>query len=171
MNNARSYGFTLLELMVTVVILTIIAAIAYPAYTGYTIQARRTDAQTALTIMANRLEKYFSTCNSYPTAGPSVSLTNPWPADTTVDCPFPAAGTGGLGQANPPQSPEGHYTLTLDTTLATCGAVAGAVGCFVVTATATTGGLQEGNGDLTIDSEGLKQWNKPGVGWGSWTRK
>ena len=63
MNKRLSKGFTLIELMVTVIILSIIVAIAYPAYTNYTTQTRRSDAQVALTQTANRLEKYFSTCD------------------------------------------------------------------------------------------------------------
>lgn len=167
MSNARSRGFTLVELMVTVVILAILVGIAYPSYRNYTIQTRRSDAQIALTQTTNRLEKYFSLCNSYPTAGATAGLTNPWPGQGAAsDCP-PDDSTQGLGR--PLLSPDGYYTLSI------AGATIGGVGtiatAFTVTATPVTGGLQDGNGALRIDSTGVKQWNKPGAGWGAWTRK
>ncbi len=110
MKHARAYGFTLVELMVTVVILSIIIGIAYPAYVNYTTQTRRADAQIALTQTANRLEKYFSVCNSYPTAL-TAGLTNPWPGNGVANCP-PDNATQGLGLPDL-LSPDRHYTLTL----------------------------------------------------------
>lgn len=166
MNNARSHGFTLIELMVTIVILAIIVGIAYPSYQNYTVQTRRSDAQVALTQTANRLEKYFSVCNSYPTAGATAGLTNAWPA-AVANCP---PGTGGIAAATT-GSPDGHYTLALDTSNTIAGACSAAGVCYMVTATPTAGGLQVGNGALRIDSTGRKQWNKPGSGWVSWTKK
>jgi len=62
---ARSLGFSLVELMITVVIAAILAAIAYPAYTQYVQKARRTDAKTALLDLAARQERFFSTQNLY----------------------------------------------------------------------------------------------------------
>ena len=156
MSAIRSHGFTLVELMVTVIILSIIVAIAYPGYTSYTTRTRRSDAKVALTQTTHRLEKYFSTCNQYPSAAGAAAITNPWPGNLTANqCP-PDDGTQGIGQLND-ESPEGHYTLAVDTTAGTCGA-AGAGGCFVVTA--TPAGLQVGNGALRIRSNGLKEWDK-----------
>lgn len=157
MNKRLSKGFTLIELMVTVIILSIIVAIAYPAYTNYTTQTRRSDAQVALTQTANRLEKYFSTCSQYPSAAGAAAITNPWPGNTVNNCPDD--GSQGIGQLDN-ESPEGHYTLGLDTTAGTCGAPPGAGGCFLLTATPKAGGLQVGNGALRIDSSGLKEWDK-----------
>ena len=159
MNDTRSHGFTLVELMVTVIILSIIVGIAYPAYTKFTTQTRRSDAQVALTQSTNRLEKYFSTCNQYPSAAGPLAITNDWPGTgTATACPPGDDGTQGIGQLDD-ESPERHYTLSVDTTAATCApAVAGA--CFVVTATPKAGGLQMGNGALRIDSTGLKDWDK-----------
>ncbi len=98
MNKRLSKGFTLIELMVTVIILSIIVAIAYPAYTNYTTQTRRSDAQVALTQTANRLEKYFSTCSQYPSAAGAAAITNPWPGNTVNNCPDD--GSQGIGQGD-----------------------------------------------------------------------
>ena len=96
-------GFSLIELMVVVLILGIIAAIAIPNYTRWVTQSRRTDAQTALLNVANRLEKYFSYCNTYTTVTAGV-----WPAN----CP-PEPGGAGLGLGNPLLSPDRHYVITI----------------------------------------------------------
>jgi type IV pilus assembly protein PilE len=58
-------GFTLIELMVSLAILAIVAAIAYPSYLSYMTKTRRSDGQTALLDLANRMERYFSMNNTY----------------------------------------------------------------------------------------------------------
>ena len=54
---ARERGVTLIELMITVVIVAILAAIAYPSYTQYVLRSHRTAAKTALHDMASRQER------------------------------------------------------------------------------------------------------------------
>lgn len=154
MTQARISGFTLVELMVVVVILAIIVGIAYPSYRNYMVQTRRSDAQSILTQVSHTQEKFFSSCNRYTT-----TMTG-----TMASC----AGGGGLGfPAN--LSPDGHYSVAIaGTTIAGAGTITTA---YTATATPVAGGLQAGNGALRIDSTGVKQWNKPGAGWGSWTRK
>jgi type IV pilus assembly protein PilE len=58
-------GFTLIELVVTMVIAAILAALAIPAYSSYVRKAHRTDAKSALLDMASLEERYFSTQNVY----------------------------------------------------------------------------------------------------------
>jgi type IV pilus assembly protein PilE len=58
-------GFTLVELMITCVVLSIIVAIAMPAYTQQTQKSRRTDARNALLDIAGREERWLSVANSY----------------------------------------------------------------------------------------------------------
>ena len=171
MNKRLSKGFTLVELMITVIILSVIVGIAYPSYQKYTTRTRRADAQIELTTTANRLEKYFSVCSGYPMAGATAGLTNPWPGNLGASqCP-PDDTTQGLALADV-DSPDGHYTIALDVSADVNGACFGGNGtCYVLTATPAVGGLQASDGALRIDSAGRKEWNKPGVGWGSWSMK
>ncbi len=62
----KTDGFTLIELMITVVIIGILAAIAYPAYTESINKARRADGKTALLELQNRMEKFRGNCPFYP---------------------------------------------------------------------------------------------------------
>jgi type IV pilus assembly protein PilE len=60
-------GFTLIELMVTIVIVAILAAIAIPSYSSQVRKSRRTEARNALLDAAGREERYFATNNFYTT--------------------------------------------------------------------------------------------------------
>ncbi len=148
MRIVRSQGFTLVELMVTVVILAIIVGIAYPSYRNYTIQTRRSDAQIGLTRMANLQEKFFSACNRY----------------TSTHAGALGACTGlnyGPIVAGNALSPERHYRLTTDTSAGACPGGAGT--CYVITADpdhASTSRLNAGNGDLRINANGNKAWDR-----------
>ncbi len=61
----KQSGFTLIELMVTIVILGIILAIAVPSYRGHVRKAKRVEAFTALTHIASLQEQYFSENRTY----------------------------------------------------------------------------------------------------------
>jgi len=61
----NSSGFTLVELMITVVIATILVTVAVASYTSQVRKSRRTDAKTALLDLAGRQESFFSVNNSY----------------------------------------------------------------------------------------------------------
>lgn len=62
---AIQYGFTLIELMITVAIVAILAAVAYPAYTQYLIRANRAAAQAEMMNIANRQQQFLLTNRSY----------------------------------------------------------------------------------------------------------
>ena len=57
MNKAR--GFTLIELMITLVVIGILAAIAIPAYRQSVIKSNRRAAQSVMMEIVNRQQQYF----------------------------------------------------------------------------------------------------------------
>ncbi|MCT6699272.1 type IV pilin protein [Rheinheimera sp. 4Y26] len=61
----KSKGFTLIEVMVTVVIIAIIASIAFPAYQQMVLRSHRSDAIDTLATTAQLLERRFTETNSY----------------------------------------------------------------------------------------------------------
>lgn len=62
------------------------------------------------------------------------------------------AGTVGDLGGTTPENVARHYTITLDVD-------AGPPPTFVATAAPIAGGMQDGDGDLTIDQAGTKEWN------------
>ena len=92
MRGPRMRGFTLIELMITLVVLAIIASIAIPAYTAQQMKARRADARNALLDIAGREERFFSVGNAYSQV----------PTDV-----------GYAGAAFPVNSTNGFYTITV----------------------------------------------------------
>jgi type IV pilus assembly protein PilE len=60
-------GFTLIEVMITVVIVGILAAIAYPNYTQFVAKGARADALAGLMNVSNRQEQYYLDHRSFAT--------------------------------------------------------------------------------------------------------
>jgi type IV pilus assembly protein PilE len=68
-------GFTLIELMVTLVVAATLFAIAVPAYLTQIRESRRTQAKTALLDLAGREETLYSTQNLYSSVPTAVGYT------------------------------------------------------------------------------------------------
>ena len=83
----RNNGFTLIELMITMVILGVLASVAYPSYVNHVYKARRADGHLSIMDMAQRLERCKTTSFTY------------------VGC-----------ISSDEYSPEGHYLLSLPST-------------------------------------------------------
>lgn len=122
----RQRGFTLVELVITVVIAAILSALALTSYRTYTMEARRQAAVTALTDAASRQEQFFLNNRSYT---------------TTV-------GAGGL---NVDASVEnGAYLVSIDAATASCPIAR----CWAMRATPQGKQAEDKCGTLTYDSDG-----------------
>jgi len=88
-------GLTLIELMITLLVLGVLTAIAIPSYNSHLIKSRRADGKALLYLAAQREQQFFTTNNAFT---------------ATV-------GTGGLDMTT--SSVEGYYTLTVAATATT----------------------------------------------------
>jgi type IV pilus assembly protein PilE len=118
-------GFTLIELMITLVVASILVTVAIPAYTSQMRKSRRTDAKTAIMDLAAREERIFSTTNSY--------------SQTAADLGYPAG-------AWPQTVGNQYYTVTVQ---APDPAQAPLTASFLITANPVAGGPQASDGQCT----------------------
>ncbi len=61
----KSFGFTLIEVMIVVVIVGILATVAYPSYTEHVTRSNRAEALRELVRIANLQEQFFVDSRSY----------------------------------------------------------------------------------------------------------
>jgi len=131
----RINGFSLIELMVAVVIVGILAAVAMPSYQNYVIKGSRAAAQTELLELASLQEKIYLNSSSYT---------------ANVATPYTGNSTGGLGKTGGKTS-DGKYDITFVGTPSQT---------FTIKATPAAGKSQVGNGCLTIQENGMRQWDE-----------
>ena len=126
--NARRSGFTLLELMVTLVVIAILAAIAYPSYQEHLRKGRRAAAQAFLVDAASRQQQYLFDARAYA-VGPD--------AITTLSLTVPA-------EVAP------FYSVTVTPAVPTSPPT------YTIIATPAPGSMQVTDGGLTLDQEGAR---------------
>ncbi len=78
-------GFTLIELMITVVIVAILASIAVPSYTDYITRSRIAEATSGLASKRVRLEAYYDNNRTYVGA-PDCASDTATSANFTFSC-------------------------------------------------------------------------------------
>ncbi len=122
----KQKGFTLIGLMITTAIVAILAAVAYPSYTRYIVKANRRAAQAQMLDLANRQQQFLLANRAYAT--------------------YPVIQTSGYSL---PSALSTIYTPSI-----TVGS--GTVPAFTVTFTPITGSRQDGDGPITVNSEGVK---------------
>lgn len=130
----RQKGFTLIELMIVVAIVGILAAVALPSYRNDIIRAARVEAQTELLELASLQEKIFLNSNNYA---------------ASVTAAYNGTAAGGLGRTSG-QTKDGRYTLELD--------ISTPSQTFVLTASPVSGGMQDGDGDISVSESGRRLW-------------
>lgn len=124
-------GLTLVELMVVIAVLAILSAVAYPLYTEQVRKARRSDARTALQLVAMAQERFYTLNGQYTTDFDNLDL--------------PVALRSGASE-------EGYYDLNLSM-------VNNSVDSYVLTAAAASGKGQAADTDcsaLSLDHLGTK---------------
>jgi type IV pilus assembly protein PilE len=65
---ARSRGFTLIEVMITVAIVGILAAVAFPQYSSYVRRGQQPEAFNALSDYRTKMEQYYQDNRNYGTS-------------------------------------------------------------------------------------------------------
>jgi type IV pilus assembly protein PilE len=58
-------GFSLIELLMTVLLVSVLATIALPNYRSYVLRANRTEARAALLGLATAQERFYLQCHGY----------------------------------------------------------------------------------------------------------
>jgi type IV pilus assembly protein PilE len=128
----RGRGFTLIELMITVVVVGILASIAYPSYQSYIRKGNRAAAQTFMVDAANRQAQYLLDARNYAvgaTALADLNLTVPANVTAYYDLNVETS-TGGTAPSTPPT--------------------------FRVRATPKSASAQAGDGELILMHDGSK---------------
>lgn len=133
----RFHGFTLMEMLITLVIVAVLAGIAIPSYAVYVERSKRAAARSALMDAASFLERSFATNGCYNFA--SVAACQ---AQTGTALSLPPA------LARAPAEGRASYAITLDTSASPTGQA------YVLTATpcGTAGSCPAGS-DMFVDGQ------------------
>jgi type IV pilus assembly protein PilE len=134
----RERGFTLIELMITVVIIGILTAIAYPSYQEYVRRGNRAEARSILLEDVQILERNYTTANRHDAINSDGSGGAP-----VIITQSPKTGTA-------------KYNIAVNTASQIAGACATAGQCYMLTATPTGNMAGDNCGNLRIDDSGAR---------------
>jgi type IV pilus assembly protein PilE len=126
----RPAGFSLIELIVVVAIVAILAVIVLPSYRQYIVRANRSAAQSLMLELANREHQFFAANRRY---------------GSEAEIGFTAMPGDLAGKyVNDPATPDDVIVL------------GGPPPSFTLTFVPAPGGIQAGDGTLTLDGAGNK---------------
>ena len=136
--SSKEAGVTLIELLITVMIIGILASIAYPSYQTYVAQANRSEAKGILLETSQFLERNYTTNNCYHRTDSACAT-----ATTTVALPF----------ASSPKTGTAKYNITAVYN-ADLNAACTTGQCFTLSAAPTGSMTGDQCGTLTLDQAG-----------------
>ena len=144
------FGFTLIELMITVAIIGILASIAIPSYQDSVSKSRRADVKGVLVNLANAMERRFTQTNSYCDGGGGAGAALANCGGAGLDTGTPA----GIGFAVPNET-AAFYTVTISQ-ITNIDATTTQGGGYTLSAAPTGAQANDKCGTLTLTHTGNK---------------
>jgi type IV pilus assembly protein PilE len=147
-------GFTLIELMITVLVVALLAAVGFPSYQDHVRKAKRAEGKSALMRAAQLEERWYTTNQTYTTdlgplfglqSGAAVRSGEDDPARGNYNLTIAAAAVGGLQQ--------GYTLIATPNTDRTSGGGFDDPDCNVLTLSST--GVRTYSGTTTRSSKDL----------------